>query len=58
MGKIKEIDYAQMAENDPNPKAKDRFKSPAYQIKKLVREQGRQIEQNKGVNMDGQVNPD
>ncbi|MBA4700746.1 MAG: hypothetical protein H2212_15085 [Ruminococcus sp.] len=45
MGNItREIDYAAMAENEPDPKAKDRFDTPAYQARKLIKEQGNQIE--------------
>lgn len=54
MGNItREIDYVTMAENEPDPKAKDRFDRPAYQVRKLIREQGNQIERhNEGGDSD------
>lgn len=50
---VREIDYAEMAKREPDPKAKDRFDRPAYQVKKLIRVQGEQII-DKGVDAGGQ----
>lgn len=40
---IREIDYADM-EKFTDENARDKFKRPAYQVRKLIREQGTQIE--------------
>lgn len=54
---VREIDYVDMVKREPDPKAKDRFDRPAYQVRKLIREQGNQIIR-KGVDAGGQRNPD
>ncbi len=50
---VREIDYVEMVKKEPDPKAKDRFDRPAYQIKKLIRAQGGQMIE-KGVDAGGQ----
>lgn len=50
---VREIDYVEMVKREPDPKAKDRFDRPAYQIKKLIRAQGGQMIE-KGVDAGGQ----
>ncbi|MBA4697822.1 MAG: hypothetical protein H2212_00160 [Ruminococcus sp.] len=57
MGNItRQIDYDEM-EKSSDEKARDRFKRPAYQVRKMIREQGKQIIR-KGVDAGGQRNPD
>ena len=44
MKRDSESHYEGMAEQTTDPKAKERFRRPAYQARGMIREQGRQME--------------